>query len=150
MASSGLSSIRALPNGRSFLDFFGFLVPRALWPEKPHPIACRINALAGGPGAGTPACIVSEFYLNAGSAGILVGMMLVGMLLRLAYAYVGADRSNPGVVLLCAPLVATLPNLLTRSLAPRLFTLTLFVAPAILALWFVTRPVGRPLRTVSE
>jgi oligosaccharide repeat unit polymerase len=127
-------------HGATFAEFFAYFVPRALWPDKPLPIEYRISLLSGSNASGKPASILGELYLNGGALAIVVGMILFGVLARMAHESMLRQDGNPAVVLLYSYSVANLHRFFTRSFAPKLFGFLLFMVPAGLALWVITTP----------
>jgi oligosaccharide repeat unit polymerase len=72
-------------NGSSFTGFIVAPIPRIWWPDKPDVrigpfVAQEILLLRNR--SGVPPGGIGEFYLNFGWIGIIIGMAIVGMLLR--------------------------------------------------------------------
>jgi hypothetical protein len=92
--------------GRTYADIPLMLVPRAIWPSKPV-----FNYMKGEWGryiAGvTPETeavgmgMVAEFYFNFGTTGVIVGMFLLGVLLRALWHWFAErnERSIPAAML---------------------------------------------------
>jgi hypothetical protein len=84
--------------GRSLLDLVWYPIPRFLWAEKPEITAmlfCKAffpEATARGVIRGIP--YMGELYLNLGPAGILMGMVALGLFCRTFYAYMKLNRFN--------------------------------------------------------
>jgi hypothetical protein len=55
----------------------------------------------------------------------------------IVYGYLQSNPGNPGVVLIYGYIYASLFQLYTRSFAPMMFFLIIFLIPAGLALWFI-------------
>ena len=76
-------------NGRTLGLFFVSFIPRILWPGKPNiNIGQWITDVYGsGPHitSNTAPTPIGEFYLNFGVAGIVFGLMFLGIVLRLAH-----------------------------------------------------------------
>lgn len=74
--------------GRSFLTFIFAPIPRTLWETKP---IVRIGHFVGTviyqrPNeSGVPPGLIGELYLNFGYVGIIVGMLILGLVLRIIY-----------------------------------------------------------------
>ena len=130
--------------GATFLQFFQMFIPKAIWANKPVPVAYMINMAVGGARAGSPFTIIGELYLNFAFFGVIIGMFLFGLVSKVMYAYLRRNRGNPAILLIYAYYFASLHRLFTRSFAPKAFGLVLFLAPAIVTILFVAK---RPLRS---
>ena len=110
--------------GQSLVFLLSFLVPRAVWPEKPWPYTIYATAtMLGDPdpayiGYGTTTSILDESLANFGWLGLLAGPWIVGALCRLG------DRSR-------WPLV----RLLTAVIAPLLLVLDVAVYFVVFFAW---------------
>lgn len=71
--------------GESFAMFLVAPIPRLIWPEKP---SVRLGPYVGqalldfNNNSGAPPSAIGEFYINFGLPGVVVGMFLVGILLK--------------------------------------------------------------------
>jgi len=92
--------------GKYFLlDIVSFPVPRVLWPGKPISSGLRQNMLFWGDifhkgdiGAAVPT-FIGELYWIAGIVGIIVGMFLMGIFLRMMYSYMINHISGASVAI---------------------------------------------------
>jgi oligosaccharide repeat unit polymerase len=123
--------------GQTFVQLFAQFVPRMFWQDKPLPIEYVVTRLLTGVESGSPFTIIGELYLNFLWPGIIVGMIVFGILVRSVYGYLQSNPGNPGVVLIYGYIYASLFQLYTRSFAPMMFFLIIFLIPAGLALWFI-------------
>ncbi len=86
-------------HGWSIGNVFIAYVPRALWPGKPDVSLGQWITTNYGPGlhiqSHTAPSWVGEFYLNFGYIGIVVGMMCMGVFLRLIQEYLLARSTIP-------------------------------------------------------
>jgi oligosaccharide repeat unit polymerase len=123
--------------GRTFLDYFLQFVPRLIWPDKPVPIEYAVTTLLTGVESGSPFTIIGELYLNFQWPGIMLGMFIFGVFVRSLYAYLKDNPGNPAVILIYGIIFANLFHLYTRSFAPMMFFLTIFVVPAVWAIRWI-------------
>jgi hypothetical protein len=73
--------------GGTFLDALLFAVPRGIWPEKPRSFSFAIGTLLR-TGSDVPPGYIGEWYINFHLPGILLGMYLMGRLLRGAHRWI--------------------------------------------------------------
>jgi hypothetical protein len=96
-------SVSPFQNGRTLGLFFVAFVPRMLWPEKPNiQIGQWITDVYGsGPhiDARTAPTPIGEFYLNFGIPGVILGLMLLGTVLRLAHETLSRHRATAPTIL---------------------------------------------------
>jgi hypothetical protein len=84
-------------------DLATFWIPRVIWPNKPLSSGIAVNVLFFGDaysgyetGAAVPS-LVGSLYWIGGLAGVLWGMLLIGVILRLAYKYMLAHKDLIGL-----------------------------------------------------
>jgi hypothetical protein len=95
MLSNGVGAVDngvvVFQRGATLWPAFVWFVPRALWSGKPIMSIgswYATTVLGWAPGSGeTSPTLPGDFYLNFGLAGVLVGMFLYGLGMRLAYEY---------------------------------------------------------------
>lgn len=127
--------------GQTVLEAFQGLIPRALWPEKPQ--------LAGSPevvskytgysfAAGTSVGVgqVMEFYINFGTAGVIVGFMIFGALITMLDTW-AAQRLWAGDWLQFA--MWYLPGLAMMQAGGSLIEVASSAGAAVLAVMFVNK-----------
>ncbi len=88
--------------GSTYLGLPFFFIPRVIWPGKPSSLTNFLVTERYFPGsdpyqAGVAAVsLFGEFYLNFGTVGVLIGMFLWGIILRMIFAYTLPDQTaNP-------------------------------------------------------
>lgn len=126
-------------NGSTFLQFFYMFIPRAFWAEKPLPIAYTVNQMftqSPNP-SGTPFTILGELYLNFGILGIILGMILFGLFFKSIYCYFKNNNRNLASIIIYSYLFVNIHRLFTRSFAPKLFGIVIFLIPLIIAIMFI-------------
>lgn len=83
--------------GSGFVPAFTFLIPRAIWPEKPVSTGFLLTTLWYGtekPENNLAQTIVAEWYANFGYFGVPVGMMIIGIMVRTLNTYVRKEEDN--------------------------------------------------------
>jgi hypothetical protein len=94
-------SVAPFQHGKTLGVFFLAFVPRVLWPGKPTITvgAYITEAYGAGYGANTSTAPtqLGEFYMNFGYAGIIGGMLLYGLLLRLAHEILLVRPTTPAL-----------------------------------------------------
>jgi len=127
--------------GTQLLGVLFFWVPRSIWPTKPIDTGAEIAEFKLYRFKNLSAPLWSEFFVNFGWVGLIVGMILVGFLLR------RLDRRAeltlrvsplPGVVACITPFYMLI--LLRGSLLQAMVNLFVILAVS----WFVTRPQPAP------
>lgn len=75
--------------GESFIMFIFAPIPRLIWPEKP---SVRLGPYVAqalldlNTQSGAPPSAIGEFYINFGMIGVIFGMFLMGVLLKITYS----------------------------------------------------------------
>ncbi|MDB4916566.1 MAG: hypothetical protein JWM95_4210 [Gemmatimonadetes bacterium] len=141
-------------------DFFGHVgmlpfyylflipIPRFLWHAKPEPSWIRMV----GPAIGTPEAFVAgaafpsfgEYYMALGWTGVVAGMLLFGILLRVLWEWYRTDRFDPArqaIFAICY--VWTLQVIIRGYLAQIVMEFCFFVLPAIVAMVIARRSERR-------
>lgn len=98
-----------------------WFVPRLVWPGKPVMSIgswYAVTVLGWAPGGGEAAITLpGEFYLNFGIPGVLVGMFLYGLGLRVAYEYLVVRIGPPTGIWAFLPIILVFGLGLERNLA---------------------------------
>lgn len=128
--------------GRSLLDIPLMVVPRALWPEKPTELGMRLfqeySGWEGYPNAWHPG-FVGELYVNFNLAGMVIGMLLLGVLCARLDAW-GLARPEPSLQRILYAVIGikfVVMGLVTGFMFPVIQTL-MIVVPVYLASKWVT------------
>jgi hypothetical protein len=96
-------SVSPFQNGRTLGLFFVAFVPRLLWPEKPEiTLGKWITATYGSGGhiqSYTGPSFIGDLYLNFGLISVVIGMLIMGALLRLIhYRFLGPYPTTIGIL----------------------------------------------------
>lgn len=116
---------------------FLFWIPRSIWPGKPIDTGIELAEFKGYGFQNLSAPLWSEFFINFGWVGVIVGMFLVGYLLRVldSRAEIRLQLSPlPGVLACITPFYLLI--LLRGSLLQAMVNLFVIVGVS----WWVTRP----------
>jgi hypothetical protein len=96
-------------NGGTLWLFFAAFVPRAFWPSKPEITIGQFITDTYGSGplieSNTGPTQIGDYFLNFGTPGVIVGMALLGILLRLTHDLLLGDRKPTAVAMLAAVVV---------------------------------------------
>lgn len=114
------SGIVDFQHGRTLWPALVWFVPRALWPDKPVMSVggwYAMTVLGWGSGGEAALTLPGDFYLNFGLAGVLVGMFLYGLGLRLAYEYLVVRIRPPTGIWAFLPIFLVFCLGLERNLA---------------------------------
>jgi hypothetical protein len=68
--------------GGTYVDTVLFVIPRSLWPAKPRSFSFAVGQYLFGLDTDIPPGYIGELYINFHVVGIIVGMYLMGLLLR--------------------------------------------------------------------
>jgi hypothetical protein len=95
------------------VDFFVTFVPRVLWEGKPLSASARFTQehLLAGLHSPTDVGVISlpgELWLVGGGAGVVTGGLVIGVLLRTAWALASRANASDGTLLVAATLIAGL------------------------------------------
>ena len=133
-------------NGLTYLFLFATPIPSSLWPEKPLP-APGIFTLALWPqkwllaGTTIPPTLMGEMYMNFGTLGVFIGMILFGALYRIVYARSLATACAPTPTILYALMLVGIIHYVRGAFPEVTAVLLIFILPTLLALWFVEHKV---------
>ncbi len=144
-------AVSPFQKGRTLGLFFLAFVPRAFWPDKPEITIGRwITAVYGsGPHieSSTGPTFLGEFYLNFGTLGVVGGMLLYGILLRLFQAsFLGPNATTPGILAATVVVVQVLTKLMgtfSQTLSATAFALAPILATHFLVVFLTGRPSAR-------
>jgi hypothetical protein len=109
--------------GGSLASLPTFFVPRAIWPDKPLTFSLEFNRLVGEGGVYGPLVFVSpsiagELLMDGHVAGLLLGSVLIGALMRLtSSALLTHDQPVPLAVAMYGPLLVHCAQLVEGPLA---------------------------------
>lgn len=122
------------------------LIPRALWPGKPYPETYEIVRLAFGDyavKAGVAYPALAEYYVEFGTVGVVVCMLICGILCRrMKRLYLRADGVSLSM-LMYSVLLPALFQFVIRGYMPQNFTMVLFlIAPLIILRVIDSKPNG--------
>jgi hypothetical protein len=131
-------------HGATFIHAVTFIVPRALWPDKPTTNAGRFAETLRPDiveqGTTFPPSMMGEFYWNFGDVGVIVGMLAVGCMYRGAERAMLARPRDPCVALPCAFFWSLLIVGIRGSLPDIIAQGVFFILPAYFAARYVVRP----------
>jgi hypothetical protein len=136
--------------GGTLLEATRWFIPRSLWPEKPPTYAiifgqqylARTNFFSINV-SGTPT-VIGELFLNFGLLGLTVGAWMVGVFLRIPYAYLISRGPSIGSVLIYATFLAGAVILVEGPIEPQImdmFVSLIFVGILLLTMEVVRRGV---------
>lgn len=133
--------------GKTLVTWVVAPVPRELWPQKPPVNIGKFlgpELFGSSSGSGVPPGIVAELYMNFGLAGVLVGLLGFGALLRLVYASLRPFLASPAVVLIYALLSTRLAiDVVSLSASGGITRLLKELVPMLAALYLLSRrPAG--------
>jgi oligosaccharide repeat unit polymerase len=109
----GGPSIFPFRYGGTYLDTMLFIVPRAVWPDKPKDFSVAVGDYVTENENDVPPGVVGEMYVNFHVFGIVAGMLLLGMLLGALYCR--AVGSSVGALALYALFIPNFGVFLTRN-----------------------------------
>jgi hypothetical protein len=72
--------------GATYLDALLFVIPRVMWPDKPRSFSYQIGRRLLHTDNFVPPGYIGELYINFYLPGVLLGMYLMGLLLRMAFS----------------------------------------------------------------
>lgn len=130
-------------HGETVLQAFESLIPRVLWPEKPQmagspEVVAQYTGYTFAAGTSVGVGQVMEFYINFGTAGVIVGFMLFGALITMLDTW-AAQRLWAGDWLQFA--VWYLPGLAMMQAGGSLVEVVSSAGASVLAVLFVNKYV---------
>jgi hypothetical protein len=134
--------------GGTLWPAFVWFVPRALWPGKPIMSTgswYATTVLGWPPGGGEAAVTLpGDFYLNFGVVGVLVGMFLYGLGLRVVYEYLVIRIGPPTGIWAFLPILLMFGLALERNLAT-IIGLAMQTLLSVLAIIWLLQCRGLPV-----
>jgi oligosaccharide repeat unit polymerase len=118
--------------GKTYLDGVLFLVPRAIWPDKPKAFSTAVGDYVTEDGNDVPPGVVGELYANFHVFGIVAGMFLLGRFM--AFIHQRVVRGNFGAIAMYALLLPYFGVFLSRNFVGGgilLLTMLLLMWPAV-------------------
>ena len=131
--------------GASLLDLTYFFIPRSLWPEKPMSYSLQFadhyysDVRLGGLNFVSPS-LMGELYANFHVLGIVVGMWLLGLVMRASHGM--AIRGGGPGALLYGYIFLTAIHMVEGSIAAQIEFALMGVVPAWLGMWALRRSTG--------
>lgn len=97
--------------GKTMVTWVLMPIPRSVWPEKPTAVGQLVGANIydqgiGKIGGGVPPPLPADLYLNFNIVGVIVGMFVFGIFVRIAYSLV-TDRDTSFLSLITYSLLLT-------------------------------------------
>jgi oligosaccharide repeat unit polymerase len=133
--------------GSSYAYLLVHPVPRSLWPGKPEAPVRTIVRLILGPEAETAGVAypnVGELYANFGVVGLVGGMWLFGILLRVMYEYLRRHESNDWARIGYAIALPFLVQIISRGYFVQIFQEAFFIfSPLGFGMWLCGRMARR-------
>lgn len=135
-------------NGRTLALFFIAPIPRAFWPGKPNFTVGQwvTDNYSHGLDTRTAPTQIGEFYFNFGVTAVILGMALLGTVLRVINdAFVGPDITSPALLIV----VVVIYYLCTKfeSGVAKQYANILFAAGPILVVHVAARMLGGCFRS---
>ncbi|MEM5831154.1 MAG: O-antigen polymerase [Candidatus Aenigmatarchaeota archaeon] len=98
--------------GKTYLEAFISVIPRAIWSEKPFGVASEVVYILYGykfyhareladPQTGPDIRLIDEAYLNFSWPGIIIMFLLYGIIMKIFMTYVHQYSQNKNVILVC-------------------------------------------------
>lgn len=116
-------------HGETYLAFLAAPIPRAFWQDKPRAGGYQTALLVfGRDDTAIPPGNVGELYLNFGLLGVVFGMFLFGLLMRILYNQCSGLNSPFGVIFLVISLAYLQPNTESMNAWLRMVAILIFVA----------------------
>jgi oligosaccharide repeat unit polymerase len=96
--------------GETFLELFIQPIPRFLWPDKPLSIGLQFTQIFTrtqySSYTSSALSLPGEFYMNFGLPGILLGFVVLGIIARFIYEYLGVRRGASYAIIYALTLYA--------------------------------------------
>jgi len=131
---------RDFTNGSTLVVPVTNWVPRSVWPEKPLPASAVYTSIfdprAWDRGVTAVVGLIGELYMNGGHGVVLIGMFVLGGLLRLLGEYRNLARGNTGVDVLYSLMILPVATLARGDLAFVFFNAETSLAIAVGCLVF--------------
>lgn len=132
--------------GESFRALAIFWIPKWVWPGKYDHLRWRDTAIVRNlTGAPLPTPLKGVLYANFGWFGVVLGMGLFGAFHRGLYRYLQRAGGDAGSVLIYTVVLTTF-----RPTALGLAQSLQHVVPAVVAVYWISRPRPRPVASAAE
>jgi hypothetical protein len=131
---AGVPERLGFQGGVTFLSAFFELVPAQPFPET-QVVYNQAFLPSWGTGAGVPVTLLGELYLNFGLLGIVVGLFVVGIVMRAIYEWLVSDRATAASLVLFSLL--TNGFLLLGNFSNTFPKLGMKLLPMLAALYFI-------------
>lgn len=129
--------------GETLVGWLAAPIPRSMWPDKPM-WAERGTYLAQSVFGdkkgitGVPPGLIAEFYWNLGLVGVTLGMVLLGLVLKLLYVTFLRHDTNPTAILIYTIIVTRFTMFtLGNDLGTGILKAGLDLAPLFIVLWYI-------------
>lgn len=135
-------------HGTTLLTWLVFPIPRSIWSDKPMNLGQVLGEEiyeqgVGVVGAGTPPPVPAELYLNFWIPGLVVGMYVLGVVVRAGYVYLRPSDGPLSHVLLYAVFAPIfVMGLLHGDFSPTMVSLLQWYIPLGIGLVYIV--VGAP------
>lgn len=136
--------------GSTFIKWILYPIPRSFWPGKPRNLGQVLgeviyNQGVGVVGGGTPPSVLGELYLNFLLPGVIIGMYVLGILVRAGYTYTAPQTSNnaSGILLYGTVVIGLSTGLLSVDFTHIMVNLLRWLVPVVPALAYITHGFGR-------
>jgi len=146
----------ALLKGESIVEFYARFIPRAIWEEKPINLGKEVavlfydEALGRPGGAGVPPSLIAELFWNFHVPGVILGMVVFGVFLRMSIEYVRRSPSNPWTVLLYGITLVYIFQQAGGQMASETFRYLVLLLPSLIAVLFVTWRSSATLKSAEK
>lgn len=134
----GGPSVFPFQYGRTYLDVLLFLVPRAVWPDKPKAFSTAVGDYVTEDNNDVPPGVIGELYVNFHGFGVVAGMFLLGRLM--AFIYQRAVSGSFGTLAMYAFLMPYFGVFLSRNFLGGGVLLLTTVTPMWPAIRYIERP----------
>lgn len=128
--------------GESMIGWLFAPIPRSIWPDKP--ISTEIGRLVsdkvyGQPFNGVPPGLIAELFMNFGWYGIIAGMAIYGMVLRLSYNLLKSGQTSSNICLIYV-IVTTRFSIfaINNSLGVAILKVSAELLPFVFLIWYVS------------
>ncbi len=139
---------QGLTNGRQLLSVLFFFVPRTIWPGKGEPTGVITAEAANFTFLNISQPLPSEFYVDFGLTGVLIGGLLVGYGLCRTDLWINRNwTTGPASRLVAGLLVAYSIIIYRGALLGIIATITTLVAGGLLIVRYGMTPYEKKLRT---
>jgi hypothetical protein len=133
--------------GRTLALFFIYFIPRAVWPEKPIITLGRFITDVYGSGpqieSNTAPTPIGDFFLNFGYPGVIGGMLLWGIMVRIGHEVLMRGRPTTPALFVAVVLLREL-GLNFQGNVANIWAVTVTAIVPIIAAHLAVRTLSRP------